>query len=77
MSDDKKQSKVVHLFEGWAFKKINYIIFLVGLLLIVSGYIIMAMGEVDSFQSITLAPILLFLGYVVAIPIALIYRPKK
>ncbi len=71
---DKKQSKVVHLFEGWAFKKINYLIFLVGLLFIMSGYIIMAMGEVDSFQSITLAPILLFLGYVVAIPIALIYR---
>jgi hypothetical protein len=74
---DKKLSKVVHLFEGWAFKKINYLIFLVGLLLIVCGYIIMAMGEVDSFQSITLAPILLFLGYVIAIPIALIYRPKK
>jgi hypothetical protein len=74
---DKKQSNVVHLFEGWAFGKINYLIFLAGLLLIVFGYIIMALGEVDSFQSITLAPILLFLGYVVAIPIALIYRTKK
>ena len=74
---DKKQSKVVHLFEGWAFNKTNYVIFLVGLLLIVGGYIIMALGEVDSFQSITLAPIMLFLGYVVAIPIALIYRSKK
>lgn len=74
---DKKQSKVVHLFEGWAFGKINYLIFLAGLLLIVFGYIIMALGEVDSFQSITLAPIMLFLGYVVAIPIALIYRSKK
>ena len=74
---DKKQSKVVHLFEGWAFKKNNYLIFLAGLLLIVSGYVIMAMGKVDSFQSITLAPILLFLGYVVVIPIALIYRSKK
>ncbi len=74
---DKKQQKVVHLFEGWAFKKINYLIFLVGLLFIISGYIIMATGKVDSFQSITLAPILLFFGYIVAIPIALIYHPKK
>jgi len=74
---DKKQSQVVHLFEGWAFNKTNYVIFLVGLLLIVGGYIIMALGEVDSFQSITLAPIMLFLGYVVVIPIALIYRSKK
>ena len=74
---DKKQSKVVHLFEGWAFNNTNYLIFLVGILLIVGGYIIMAMGEVDSFQSITLAPIMLFLGYVVVIPLALIYRSKK
>ena len=74
---DKKQSKVVHLFEGWAFGKTNYLIFLGGLLLIVFGYIIMAMGEVDSFQSIILAPIMLFIGYIVTIPIALIYRTKK
>ncbi len=74
---DKKQSKGIHLFEGWAFRKINYLIFLIGILLIVCGYIIMALGEVNSFQSITLAPIMLFLGYVVAIPIALIYRSKK
>ena len=74
---DKKQSKVVHLFEGWAFKNGNYIIFLIGIFLIVAGYIIMALGEVDSFQSLTLAPIMLFLGYVVAIPVALIYRPKR
>ena len=74
---DKKQLKVVHLFEGWAFGKTNYLIFLGGLLLIVFGYIIMAMGEVDSFQSIILAPIMLFIGYIVTIPIALIYRTKK
>ena len=74
---DKKQSKVVHLFEGWAFGKTNYLIFLGGLLLIVFGYIIMAMGEVDSFQSIILAPIMLFIGYIATLPIALIYRTKK
>ena len=74
---EKKQSKEVQLFEGWAFKKNNYLIFLVGLLLIVAGYIIMATGSVDSFQSLTLAPIMLFIGYLVVIPIALIYRPKK
>jgi hypothetical protein len=74
---EKKQSKDVHLFEGWAFKKINYIIFLIGILFIVAGYIIMATGTVNSFQSLTLAPIMLFIGYVVVIPVALIYRPKN
>lgn len=74
---EKKVSQETHLFEGWAFKKANYLIFLVGILLIISGYIIMAAGSVNSFQSLTLAPILLFVGYIVVIPIALIYRPKK
>ena len=32
----------------------------------------MATGEVNSFQSLTLAPILLFLGYIILIPISLI-----
>ena len=75
--NDKKQSNDVHLFEGWAFKKINYIIFLIGILFIVTGYIVMATGTVNSFQSLTLAPIMLFIGYVVLIPFALIYRPKN
>ena len=74
--NDRKQTKRVHLFDGWAFKKINYIIFLIGIALIGIGYVIMATGSVNSFQSLTLAPLLLFLGYVVAIPIALIYRAK-
>ena len=74
---EKKVSEEIHLFEGWAFNKVNYLIFLVGILLIIAGYIIMATGSVDSFQSLTLAPILLFVGYVVVIPVALIYRPKK
>ena len=74
---EKKQLKDVHLFDGWAFQKVNYIIFSIGIVLIVVGYLVMASGEVNSFQSITLSPILLFLGYVVAIPVALIYRPKQ
>jgi len=74
--NEKKQSNDVHLFEGWAFKKINYIIFLIGIIFIVAGYIVMATGTVNSFQSVTLSPIMLFIGYVVLIPLALIYRPK-
>ena len=74
----KKERKTeIHLFEGWTFTKTNYQIFGVGLLVIISGYIIMAMGEVYSFQALTIAPILLFFGYLVIIPIALIYREKK
>ena len=72
-----KEVKHVHLIEEWTFTSKNYIIFAVGILLIALGYIVMATGETTSTQSLTIAPIMLFLGYVVVIPTALIYRDKK
>ncbi len=69
--------KSPHLFETWSFSKTNYIFFGSGLGLIILGYIVMAMGEVNSFQSLTLAPIMLFIGYIVLIPIALLYRDQS
>ncbi len=49
----------------------NYILFAVGLFVIVLGYITLGYG------SITLAPILLVLGYCVIIPIAIIINGRK
>jgi len=73
-----KESKTkIHLFEGWTFTRKNYILFGIGILTIVAGYIIMASGEVNSFQSLTLSPIMLFLGYIIIIPAALLYRDKS
>ena len=56
----------------WSLGNINYMTFFVGLLAVLLGYIIMSQGEVYSFQSLNLAPILLFLGYIILIPLALI-----
>ena len=36
----------------------------------------MATGTVNSFQSLTIAPIMLFIGYIIIIPLALIYTEK-
>ena len=72
----EKQSENIQLIEGWAFEKTNYILFVIGVFLIITGYFVMANGTVNSFQSLTLAPILLFLGYIIFIPTALIYRSK-
>ena len=76
MSTDKKQNNL-SLFDDWAFGKLNYILFSIGLALVIFGYIFMASGDVNSFQSLTLAPIMLFLGYIVVIPISLVYRDKQ
>tara|TARA_X000000368_G_C22490323_1_gene475996 strand:+ start:220 stop:447 length:228 start_codon:yes stop_codon:yes gene_type:complete len=73
---NKKSVEKIQLVEGWAFNRTNYIIFFIGVLFIVFGYIIMATGTVNSFQSLTLAPIMLFLGYIIIIPASLIYRGK-
>tara|TARA_B100000035_G_scaffold49024_1_gene37559 strand:- start:53 stop:304 length:252 start_codon:yes stop_codon:yes gene_type:complete len=62
---------------SWGFSKLNYLIFTFGLISIIFGYIVMATGEVNSFQSLTLAPIFLFLGYIILIPISLIINRKE
>ena len=64
------------LFESWSFNKTNYLLFFSGILLIILGYFIMVYGEVNSFQSLTLAPVILFIGYIILIPSALIYKGR-
>ena len=77
MSKLFKNNDTDSLFESWSLSKINYILFGIGLTLIILGYILMGKGEVYSFQSLTLAPIMLFIGYIIVIPASLIYRDKN
>ena len=74
---NKDSDSNTSLFESWDFSNTNYVLFGIGLALIIMGYIIMAAGEVNSFQSLTLAPIMLFIAYIIVIPAALIYREKS
>jgi uncharacterized membrane protein HdeD (DUF308 family) len=59
------------------FGRENIILFVIGILVIILGYIFLAQGPADSFWSLTLAPILLVISYCVIIPIAIIYRKRK
>ena len=61
----------------WTFTNINYFIFLIGLLMIFTGYFAMANGEVYSNQSLIISPLMLFIGYIVLIPFALLYKKKE
>ena len=49
-------------------------LFGIGILVIILGYIIMATGDVNSFQSVKLAPVLLVIGYLVIIPLSIFYK---
>ena len=59
---------------SWPYKRKNYVLFGVGVFVIIVGYLIMYLGEVDSFQSIVISPLLLLAGYLVIIPMALLSK---
>ncbi|MFH2096911.1 MAG: DUF3098 domain-containing protein [Bacteroidota bacterium] len=71
---------------GFALAKQNYILMIIGFLLVLLGFILMAGGksddpnvfnpEVFSFTRITLAPLLVLLGFVFEI-YAIIKKPKE
>jgi len=56
--------------EGPLFRKPNYILFGAALLVIALGFVLLAGG------SITMAPLLLVVGYAVLVPLAILYRPR-
>jgi uncharacterized membrane protein HdeD (DUF308 family) len=55
------------------FGKKNMQILLIALAMIVIGYILMAQPPVDSFLSITAAPVILLAAFLVVIPYAIFY----
>jgi len=76
MAKKRKQTSA-SIFGDWDFTPANYLIFLTGIVVILLAYIIMALGSTNSFQALTLAPIMLILGYLVIIPLAIIYKPRN
>ncbi len=76
MAKDRKQTSVP-IFGDWNFTQANYLIFLAGIVIIILANIIMALGTTNSFQALTLAPIMLIIGYLIIIPMAIVYRPRK
>ena len=59
---------------SWPYKRKNYLLFGVGVFVIIVGYLIMYLGEVNSCQSLVISPLLLLAGYLVIIPLALLYK---
>jgi uncharacterized membrane protein HdeD (DUF308 family) len=64
----------VSVDQKFPFTKKNWTWFGIGLATIVLGYIILSIPPADGFLSLTLAPVLLVVGYCVLIPIAILIR---
>ena len=56
---------------GIDFGRTNFIVLSIGLFLIIAGFIFLAVGD------ITIAPILLVMGYCVAIPLGILLPGRK
>ena len=55
----------------------NIRLYYIAVLFIILGYIILSIGDATSFTSLTLGQIVLVVGYLVAIPIALLSGVRK
>jgi len=62
---------------GFVFHKINYILFLVSICIVFIGFVLM-MGKEDiyNFAKITLAPLVIVIGFAVGF-VAILYKPKN
>jgi xanthine/uracil permease len=67
MAPARKSKKTM----GPEFGRNNYLFLGIGIFLVIVGFIFLGTGD------ITIAPILLVLGYCVAIPIGILLQPKK
>jgi uncharacterized membrane protein HdeD (DUF308 family) len=74
---DKLKIKKAKQDDTLPFDRGNYTIIGLGILVIALGYMALSKNTVEGFLPLTLAPILLVLGYVVIIPIGIMYRKKE
>ena len=58
-------------------EKKNYYILALGLLLTVIGFYFMTKGPWDSFSSLVISPIILFITYIVIFPLSIFLRKKS
>jgi len=59
------------------FTRANYQIFGAAMVVLLLGYVALATGPVDGFVTMTVAPILLVIGYCILIPIALLFTARN
>ena len=73
----KKQSaKVVSPFKNY-WSRENYFLFGVGMVIVIIGFLLMAQGPWDNPLSLTVAPLVLLVAYLVVFPLSILYKKRK
>ncbi len=69
------KSKVAPFNIYW--EKTNYLILFAGIAVLILGYFFMSMGPWNSFASLDVSPVILIIGYVIVLPLAILYRKRN
>ncbi|PID57460.1 MAG: hypothetical protein CR986_08960 [Ignavibacteriae bacterium] len=67
------KNKIISPFKNY-WEKSNYIIFGAGILVLVLGFFLMTNDPWDNPLSLTVAPLVLLLAYLVIFPLAILYK---
>ncbi len=62
--------------DSMPFSRTNYLLFLLGVVLLFLGFLGSGIGPYDGFVSLTLSPIVLGIAYLVVLPAAILLRTK-
>ena len=72
----RKTKKIVSPFSAY-WKKNNFLLLLLGLIIIIAGFVFMSMGPWSSFPSLFISPVLLVIGYLLVLPASVLYFKKE
>lgn len=50
----------------------NVVFYYLAVFIVIAGYVFLSIGDANSFTSLTLGPVVLIIGYLIAIPVALL-----
>ena len=57
-------------------KKENYLILIIGAVMLIIGYFVMSTGPWNSTPAIVISPIILLIVYILIVPAAILFRKK-
>jgi membrane protein YdbS with pleckstrin-like domain len=67
---------VVHFRDYWTTK--NYVVLMIAIGFLILGFILMSFGPWDNQISLSVAPVVLLIGYVILIPLSIFVKiPKR
>lgn len=58
-------------------KKKNYVLLLLGFVLLFAGYYFMSINPWNSFPALNISPVILIIAYVVIFPASILFKGKK